>query len=152
MSEFRFNFQDLAPDLEDTKNPGLTIAQNVVHETEGYKAVHLGSAGSFSTTGALGASNATVTALIAKPVGAQSDLFCAWLANDTLHVGINGITSPTSATGHPLSFGTAGPTQEITVFDVTEFADKIFFVVSAQQDEVVPSNTSTLTTSGFVDY
>ena len=66
MTQVRFDFLNLAPDMEDTENQGLTVAQNVVHDTEGYKPVHLGSAGSFATTGGLAASNATVTSIIAK--------------------------------------------------------------------------------------
>lgn len=152
MTQIRFDFLNLAPDVEDTENQGLTIAQNVVHDTEGYKPVHLGSAGSFVTTGGLGASNATVTSIVAKQVGASNDLFCAWIANDTLHVGINGVTAASDTTGFPVSFSTTGSSQEIVSFDVTELADKIFFVAQAQQTELVPSTTTTLTTTGHMDF
>lgn len=152
MSEVRFDFINLAPDIEDTENQGLTIAQNVIHEPEGYKAVHLASAGSFVTTGGLGASNATVTSVIAKPVGSLDDLFVAWIANDTLHVGINGVTSTSVTGGFPVSFGTTGSSQEVVAFDVAELADKIFFTVQIQQSQAVPSTAATLTTTGHMDY
>lgn len=152
MSEVRFNFLNFNPDTEDTQNQGLTVAQNVVHDTEGYKAVHLGSAGSFVTTGGLGASVATVTSVIAKPVGSGSDLFCAWIANDTLHLGLNGVTSASVTTGFPVSFATTGSSQEIVAFDVTEFAGKIFFVAQAQQTQTTPSAVATVLSTGFMDY
>ena len=152
MSEVRFNFLNFNPDSEDTENQGLTIAQNVVHDTEGYKAVHLGSAGSFSTTGGLAASAATITSIVVKPVGVGDDLSCAWIASDTLHVGLNGVTAASVTTGFPVSFATTGSSQEIVSFDVTEFADKIFFCAQAQQTEIAPSATSTLTTVGYMSY
>jgi len=152
MTQVRFDFLNLAPDIEDTENQGLTVAQNVVHDTEGYKPVHLGSTGSFATTGGLAASNATVTSIIAKPVGVGNDLFCAWLAGDTLHVGLNGVTAASDTTNFPVSFSTSGSSQEIVAFDVAELADKIFFVVQAQQTEAVPSTTATLTTTGHMNY
>ena len=152
MSEVRLNFLNFNPDTEDTENQGLTVAQNVIHETEGYKPVHLGTAGSFATTGGLGASVATVTSIVAKSVGSGSDLFCAWLANDTLHVGINGVTSASVTTGYPVSFATTGSSQEIVSFDVTEYADKIFFVAQAQQSEGVPSAIATRTAVGYMDF
>ena len=60
MSELRLSFVDWQPDLEDEVNQGLTVADNVLHGIDGYKPSHLGSAGSFATTGGLAASNATV--------------------------------------------------------------------------------------------
>lgn len=152
MSELRFNFLNFNPDSEDTENQGLTVAQNVIHEPEGYKPVHLGTAGSFATTGGLGASVATVTSIVAKPVGSGSDLFCAWLANDTLHVGINGVTTASVTTGYPVAFSTTGASQVIVAFDVTEFADKIFFVAQAQQTEASPSVTATITAVGYMSF
>ena len=152
MTEARFEFKNLAPDIEDTENTGLTIASNVIHEPEGYKVAYLGSAGSFVTTGGLAASSATVTSIVAKPVGSKSDLFCAWIASDTLHVGLNGVTSTSVTTGYPLSFATTGSSQEVVVFDVTELAGKIFFTVQIQQSQAVPSAAATLTTTGYMDY
>jgi len=152
VSEVRFNFLNYNPDTEDTENQGLSVAQNVVHDTEGYKPVHLGSAGSFATTGGLAASAATVTSIIAKPVGDGNDLFCAWIAGDTLHVGLNGVTAAAATTGYPVSFATTGSSQEIVSFDVTELAGKIFFAAQAQQSQAAPVATATLTTTGYMDY
>lgn len=152
MSQIRINFLNYNPDLEDTENEGLTIAQNVIHEPEGYKPVHLGTSTAFATTGGLAASVYTVTSCIAKPIGAGNDLFCAWIANNTLHVGLNGVTATTAVTGYPLSFSTAGSSQEITAFDVAEYAGKIFFVAEAKQTEASPSTTGVLAHIGYMDY
>ena len=152
MSELRFTFLNWRPDVEDTEHDGLTIANNVIHETEGFKPAHLASAGTFATTGGLGASVATVRSLIAKPVGVGLDLLCAWISSDTLHVGLNGVTAASVTTGYPLSFGTSGASQEIVAFDVTEYAGKICFVAEAQQTQAFPTSTVALRFAGYMDY
>lgn len=154
------------PDAEDTATDGLTVANNVVHEPEGYKATHLISALAFSTTGGLAESVATVCALanglpcvIAKPVGAQDDLFVAWLSGSppTLHVGLNGVTSSADTTGYPLSFSTAYVSRTATpvaifAFDVCEYAGKIFFNVEARMGTVSPSTTQALKYSAYMAF
>lgn len=153
MSEVRLNFLNFQPDREDFQNDGLSVAQNVIHEPEGFKPVHLGSAGAFSTTGGLGVSVGTITSIVSKPVGAQGDTFSAWITGGTgINVGLNGVTATSNTTGYPLSFSTAGPTAEIVAFDVCEFADKIYFVVEAQQTQAVPSTTVGLRFSAYMDY
>jgi len=153
----RLKFLNWRPDLEDTENDGLTVAQNVIHDVEGWKPVHLGSAGSFVTTGSLAASVANVTAIITKSVGVGNDTFSAWIANNQLNVGVNGVTSPAltsaggSLTGYPLSFSTTGAPQ-ITAFDVCEYAGKIFFVAEAAQLEGAPTTTVSIRFMGHLDY
>ena len=152
LAEARINFLNWRPDLEDTEHEGLTVAENLIHEPEGYKPCHLGSAGSFSTTGGLAASSATVNSLVAKRIGPWSDQLCAWLSNDTIQIGINGVTLTSTTTGYPLSFATAGSNQEITVFDVSEYGGKVTFVVEASQSEGSPSTTSSIRHSGYLDF
>ena len=152
MSEVRLNFLNWRPDVEDVGNDGLSVADNVVHETEGYKPTHLGSTGSFATTGGLAASAATIVSIVVKPVGAGDDLFCAWISGGTLNVGLNGVTATTATTGYPLSFGTVISNGEITVFDVCESYGKIYFVVEASQTEAVPATTPALRFQGYMDY
>lgn len=151
----RVTFLNWRPDAEDVGNDGLTTADNVVHETEGYKPIHLASSGAFATTGGLAASNATVLSLVAKPVGAQGDLFCAWLADATLvtlHVGINGETASTSATGYPLQFATAVTSPEIWAFDVCEYGGKICWTVEAKASTSTPATTVSVAFAGYMDY
>ena len=155
MSQVRINFLNWRPDSEDFANDGLTTADNLIHETEGYKPVHLATAGAFATTGGLAASNATVLSLVAKPVGSNGDLFCAWLADATLvtlHVGVNGTTATTAATGYPLQFATAVSSPEIYAFDVCEYGGKIVFTVEAQAETSTPATTVSLAFAGYMTY
>jgi len=151
MTQVRFDFLNLAPDMEDTENQGLTIAQNVVHDTEGYKPIHLGSAGSFQTTGALGGN---VVAIVTKSVGAGDDTFSAWFDINSLqlNVGVNGITSPPVAGTFAPSFSETGTSQAITAFDVCESNGKIFFVVEVSQSLTSPDTTVSLREMGYLDF
>lgn len=147
----RIAFIDWRPDLEDFGRDGLVVAENVVHEPEGFKPLHLATTTSFATTGGLAASNATVLSIVAQPIGPQDDLLCAWLANvngePTLYVGVNGVTAATTATGHPLSFRTGTTQPEIQCFDVTEIDGKIVFTVLAQAGEPIGNSAGSLATN-----
>ena len=151
----RFQFLNWRPDLEDTEYEGLTVADNVIHEPEGYQPVHLGSAGSFATTGGLSGTGSSIVSVSAKRVGSTDDLFCAWVhvatsgpsSVSTLHVGVNGVTSSTTATGYPLSNTKIGVTSVITAFDVCEYADKIFFVAAMGNSDGDESMMA-----GYLDY
>lgn len=148
----RTNFLNWRPDAEDVGNDGLTQADNVLHETEGWKPVHLGSSTAFSTV--LAASTATVLSIVAKPVGAQGDLFCAWLSGAStpaLHVGINGATASTSATGYPPSFAVAVTDPQIWAFDVAEYAGKIIWTVEARGSDA-SSSTVSVAFAALMDY
>jgi len=151
VSEVKVNFLNWRPDAEDVGLDGLTTADNVIHSTEGYRPVHLASAGSFATTGGLGASVATITSLVAKPVGSQNDYFCAWITdvtNPALHVGLNGVTASTSATGYPLVFTTTASNIEIYAFDVCEYGGKIVWTVEARGEDA----GATVLSNAFAGY
>lgn len=140
----RFSFLNWRPDLNDVGHDGLAEADNCIHEPDGYRPTHLGTAGAFATTGGLAASNNTVISVVAKPVGSQGDLFCAWVIEDgaftnAVHVGINGVTASTSATGFPLTaLGATGGAWAITALDVAEYEERIHFVVRAQNATLTP--------------
>ncbi len=53
MSQLRLNFLNWRPDQDEFNTDGLQVADNVIHETEGYKPLHLQSGGAFSRQGAL---------------------------------------------------------------------------------------------------
>lgn len=143
----KFNFLNYRPVLEDEVNPGLNVAQNVVHEVEGYKPIHLRSAGAFVT-----AIPPNADACVAKSVGSQGDIFAAWLLSNELIVGVNGITSTSVTTGYPLSFSTAGTNRHIYSFDVCEAFGRIFFTVEARQSNSAPATTEALVHSGYLDF
>ena len=148
----KVTFLNWRPDAEDVGLDGLTVADNVIHDVEGYRPVHLASAGAFSTT--IAASVATVLSIVAKPVGAQGDYFCAWVAQDTvpeLHVGINGETASTSATGFPLTMATAATDAEIWAFDVCEYGGKIIWTVEAKATDASATALS-YAFAGYMDF
>ena len=139
----KVTFLNWRPDRDDVGNDGLTKAENVVHDVEGYRPIHLASSGSFAT--AVAASDATVLSIVAKPVGSQGDLFCAWVADQTtptLHVGLNGVTATTSATGYPLAMATAATDAEIYAFDVCEYGGNIVWTVEAQATDAAATALS----------
>ena len=154
MTQIRTEFLNWRPDAEDFGNDGLTKAQNVVHDTEGWRPIHVKTSTSFATTNGLAASAATILSLVAKPIGTQGDLLCAWIsssATPTLNVGQNGITMTSNTTGYPLSFATLGTSHEIYAFDVTETSDgRTFFTVEARQTET-GGTVKTLTHCGYLD-
>ncbi len=142
---FRFTFADWAPDIEDFGNNGLSVATNVVHDAEGWKDVLLRSANAFSTTIA-----ASVSSVIAKPIGAKDDYLVAWIQGDqNIHIGINGTTGTSPTTGYPISFSTVGTTA-ITAFDVSELNGYAFFVLTAEMDTAVPATSTTLSFAGYL--
>lgn len=140
----RVNFINWRPDVDDFPNDGLVKAQNCVHEPEGYKPVFL--AATVTQTGNL----ASVSSIAAKPVGAQGDLFCAWITDNTLYVGVNGVTATTASTGYPVSFASVvSGTGVITAFDVCEYGGLLFFTAEAQGTTITPSGTQTIRAAGY---
>ena len=146
MPRVRFDFLNWRPDLEAEHNQGLTKAENLVHEPEGYRSIPLNTAGAYVTT-----ISATVSSCVAKPVGPQRDVLAAWISNDTLQIGVNGVTGTSPTTGWPVSFATTGSQQEITFFDVCEYANQLFFVAQAQQLTITPDATETISAYGYID-
>ena len=150
--ELRVNFLNWRPDQEDVNTDGLTVADNVIHEPEGYKSVHLQTSGGFATTGGLAASSATILSCVAKPVGSQGDLFCAWVAAspanfNTIHVGVNGVTSGSATTAFPPNSAATTRAFAITALDVVEFNDRIHFLVRADPDSGIA-----LSFHGYMDF
>jgi hypothetical protein len=152
MPRLRLDLTNWRPDLDETTHEGLTKADNVVHDAEGWKPVHLASSGSFATS--LAASEATILSLVALPVGASDDLFCAWIADatqPTLQVGVNGSTATNSNTGHPPTFTTTAVNAEIWAFDVCEYGGKIIWTVEARAEDA-GGTTLAMAYAGYMDY
>lgn len=155
----RINFLNWRPDAEDVGNDGLTTADNVIHDVEGYRPVHLASASTFATTGGLGATtDDTVLSVVAKPVGAQGDFFCAWVADSTtprVHVGLNGVTATTTATnyanGTAVALPAAATDAQIWAFDVCEYGGKILWTVEARGTDA-GSTAVSVAFAGYMDF
>lgn len=141
----RISFLNWRPDADDFGNDGLTVADNVVHDSEGWKLVRLRSANAFSTTIA-----ASVTSVIAKPVGSQNDRLVAWVENfQNIHIGVNGVTGTSPTTGYPISFSTTGSVA-ITAFDVAEIEGNAYFTVRVEQSQLSPSSETVISFSGYL--
>ena len=154
MPTLRRALLDWQPDLDDYGDNGLTQADNVIHDADGWHPIHLASSGSFATTGGLAASSATILSIVTKPVGAVGNTFSAWIADQTaptLQVGIDGVTATTSATGYPLTFTTTSVNQEIYAFDVCEVGGKIVWTVEAQAEDASGTALS-IAFAGYMDF
>lgn len=146
----KFNFLNYQPRLEDEANPGLNVADNVLHEPEGYKPIYLRTASAFTT--AIAPSGGTIHDVVAKSIGSQGDVLAAWIHNDAVHVGVNGATSLSATTGYPASFATTGTSKFIYAFDVCEAYGRVFFTVEARQTEAIPSTVTSVVHCGYMDF
>jgi len=141
MSEVRLNFLNWRPDLEALGNDGLTVAENVLHDAEGFKKITEQTAGAFSTT------TASVTDFKAVAIGTNNQTFCCWLSGGTMFFGIDGVTATGPSTATAFATATAG--QAISSFAVTEYGDDIFFCAVAEGTTAIPA---TLVSIGFSGY
>lgn len=144
--EVRLNFLNWQPDKEEFGTEGLTEAQNVVHDTEGYKPVYLATDGAYSA-----GFSATITSAMSRNIGPINDLLDVWLYDDVLLVGLSKYTASaytfstkTSAGGTTTAFATTGSAQEIAYFDTAELHDTLAFVVEAQQTQTGSDSTINL--------
>ena len=139
MSEVRLNFLNWRPDQEAFGHDGLVVADNVIHDTEGYKQVTRNTDTARSTI--IGAP--TSSALQVRPMGSVRDalqankMACrigglpATQMSVTFHIGIG--QTAANVTGVSATFahtgGTATPCasqQAITSFQVCELNDYLF--------------------------
>ena len=146
----RLNFLEWTPDLDDFQNPGMTVADNVIHQPEGYKQVAIQTAGAFSTLTSVG----TVTSIQIKPIGTGGTNLAAWLRPQTatpsviLEIGdpeVGVLGSVGSATLISVN------SMKIDAFQVCELEDKVFAVANAngtaQAGTVISINLT-----GYFDY
>lgn len=140
MNQLKTNFLNWRPDADEYDNDGLTKANNTVHDTEGYKPIHLQSAGAFST--GIPAS-VSVLSVVAQAGIWPTTAFCAYVkqSGPTLrfaHFFNTGTTfheGTWNTTGYPTAhaFATAGTSQAVVAFDKCFLGDKMFLVAVAEQ-------------------
>jgi len=150
VSNLRFNFLEWLPDLDDFGNPGITVADNVIHDVEGYKEVRQQTIGAFSTlTG-----SATSTAMVVKPIGTGGTNVAAWLKAITagpsviMEIGNPEIGLVGSIASATLSSVGA---MSISSFQVTELNDKVFLTAQAE-GEAQGSTVISINLTGYLDY
>jgi len=147
MSEVRLNFLNWRPDADEFGNDGLTVAKNVVHDTDGYKPIYVATAYAAATSTAV---SSTVPSLQVRPIGSGTQTLRAWISGDQINVGIDGVTATSAVTGYPISFATASSYRNITFFDVCEAPGYIFFTLGAEQVTVSPSTTVATLFNGLI--
>lgn len=128
----RFSFADWAPDLDDFGNEFLTVADNVIHDTEGYKEVNIVTAGALGTQGGLG----TVISMRALPIGTAGQTLKCWLEQISgpalsLRVGVSVVSTLDQVDSATLTSAGGGA---ITSFSVVDTDDALFITAEAAVD------------------
>ena len=144
MSQVKYNFLNWAPDLEDHEHNGLAIAENVLHDSNGYYPIKIQTAGAFSTGTPAGAGfGIAYSDIKVKPFGNAGELTFAAIQYDTattntFRIGVvgTGFTAVNFAT--LASVGACW----IKSFDVCELGQRV--VISAQAEGSLLSGGTTV--------
>ena len=152
MNQLKVNFLNWRPDQDEYQLEGLTKAQNVVHDTEGYKPVYLQTTSSFNT--AIPANVSCVSVVARQGVWAPT-AFTAYIeeadqTTPTLRFGYFDSTTfgmyegLWDTTGYPTAnaFATAGGDQEVIAFDHCNMNDKVFLVAVGEQSVTSAGGTA----------
>lgn len=147
----RFDFLEWRPDRDELNTEGLQIADNVVHETEGYKQVLMHTAGANGTISSL----TSAVALREVPIGTGGQTLKAWLSKETLspgdalalNVAVEASTTLDSVTSATVTSLTDA---EITSLAVAELDDNLFITCEAAVQLV--SGPGQLNITGYVAF
>ena len=158
----KLNFLNWQPDRDEYQNE-LTTADNVVHDTEGYKQIHLKSAGAFNT---IIPAAWSVTSVVAQQAVRKGTAYTAFVGEavasgptNALGFGVFYTTTDTmyralwNDTGYPTlnAFATLGTNQNVVAFDHCYLEDQVFMVAVADQDVAATAGTQTVTALGYGD-
>jgi hypothetical protein len=154
MSQIKYNFLNWRPDLEKHEHDGLVLAQNVLHDSNGYYPIKIQTTTAFATQQPLGAGFGAYGDLKVKPFGNAGELACAGIQYDTattnsFSIGVvgngGGFTSVTMATLS--SVGAA----RIKSFDVSDVGQWV--VIAAQAEgSLLSGGTTVYSLSGTFGY
>ena len=159
----KLNFLNWRPDQDEYGNDGLTTADNVVHDTEGYKQVHLKSAGAFNT---IIPASWSVTSVVAQQAVRAGTAYTAFVGEanaggPTNALGFGALFTTSgdmyraiwNDTGYPTlnAFSTVGTNQNVVAFDHCYLGDKVFMVAVADQDVAATAGTQTVAALGYGD-
>lgn len=154
MNQLKVNFLNWRPDQDEYQLEGLVKAQNVVHDTEGYKPVYLQTTTSFST-GIAAASS--VLSVVASPGPWPGTAFTSYVEDGTTPVLRFGYVYSTAAamyagawstTGYPTAhaFATAGASgHAVVAHDTCYLGEYVFMVSVAEQGLAATGTTQTVT-------
>ena len=141
MSEIRLNFLNWRPDMEPSGHDGLTEADNVLHDTEGYKQLRVATSGAAATAAA---SANTLGSVQVRQLGSKQDtsednkMACYLVVANPSGVGVRiqvgsstfnseSTLTASAGTAHPVATGGA-----ITAFEVCELNDYVFITAQGE--------------------
>lgn len=149
----KINFLNWRPDAEDYENDGLITADNVLHDTEGYKELLQQTAAAFSTTSPLNAGLNTVSSIKVKTFGNNNQIVVADVYTPTtttaaLRIGVQGNNAFTTVTMATLaSIGAA----RIKSFSVGEL-NQSFVMAATAEASLLAGGVTTYALGGTVLY
>ena len=149
MSEIRLNFLNWRPDQEASQHDGLTVAENVIHDAEGYKQVLFATAGAVSTAISMSTTTSAVLSAQVRQAGSKRDastdnkVHCL-IINSTavgraeIWVGSGtDLTTLFAQATLTASAGTVSPVASaaaITAFEVCELEGNVFITAEAKAE------------------
>lgn len=151
MSMLRRDFLNWRPDRDEFNTDGLQIADNIVHDTEGYKQVLMHTAGATGTLAPL----TSIVSFRESAIGTSDQTLKAWLQRTTLAPGdaltlVVGV-SPVTSLGSVQSATVASQTDAaITSLAVAELDDNLFITAEAEVNLV--SGPGILNITGYVAF
>ena len=158
MSEVRVNFLNWRPDQEPSTHDGLNVADNLLHDTEGYKSLPMQTG--FSTTNPLSGNDFSWISVQVRPIGIGGDLvYCGLRGLSTspsasVYVGIVGQATAIAGQTPFVPFGgtlISANACRIEAFFVTEF-EQSFLVTARVTGDRVTGTTEALNVTSLVEY
>ena len=147
LAEVRVNFLNWRPDQDEFNTDGLQVADNVLHDVEGYKQLLMRTAGASGTQTGL----SSAISFREASIGTGGQTMKCWLrktANTslTLTIAVNPITTLGTAASATLSSQSGA----ITSFSVAELDDNIFVTAEAEVHGI--SGPEYLNLTGYVAF
>ncbi len=158
MSQLRVNFLGWRPDSEDLGNEGLTVANNVLHDTEGYKPLVMQTAGAFAVgTFYTGATLHSVRSVQIRQVGMNSNKVMAMAKDRATSAAIADLTiglEGEAAAFTTISSGTLSSAGAVRVasFSVAEMESGVFGVCATYDASLLSGGSTVLSITGEVTY
>ncbi len=158
LSKLRKDFLNWKPDSEAFSNEGLTVADNVLHDTAGYKAIKAQSGGAFQLTEFyVGQTLASVRSMQIRAIGDRKN-FVAAIAQDAvtsaamghLSIGAEG-DSTAFAVATTAALASAGSVR-VKSFSVAELGVGAFVACASFSAELATGSSTVYSITGDITY
>lgn len=158
MSQVRLNFLGWQPDQDEYSPEGLIRANNVLHDTEGYKPLKMHTAGAFSASvWYTGATLASVRSMQIRAVGAGNNRVAAIVSDSAttaaiadLSIGVEG-EAAAFTTVATATLASAGGVR-CKAFSVGELESGVFLICAAFDASLQSGGTTLISLTGEVTY